>query len=153
MPAIRWSPTRSVFHQTDETIRGHVFCSFLALVLRKELDNRLEKAGHSFEWPHIKQDLEALQEIGRGRMTSARIVHAQSFHLLVHEKVLTFPSAHVSDDRFRKRHDLRPQVFAQGLGLAVQPERGGNPVAQDAPDIKIQGQQVGELIPLHLIAS
>jgi transposase len=55
--------TRPVFHQTDETIRGHVFCSFLALVLRKELDSRLEKAGHSFEWIDIKQDLEALQEI------------------------------------------------------------------------------------------
>ena len=27
--------TRPVFHQTDETIRGHVFCSFLALVLEK----------------------------------------------------------------------------------------------------------------------
>jgi len=54
--------TRPVFHQTDETIRGHVFCSFLALVLRKELDSRLEKAGHSFEWSDIKQDLEALQE-------------------------------------------------------------------------------------------
>ena len=55
--------TRPVFHQTDETIRGHVFCSFLALVLRKELDSRLEKAGHSLEWADIKQDLEALQEI------------------------------------------------------------------------------------------
>jgi transposase len=55
--------TRPVFHQTNETIRGHVFCSFLALVLRKELDIRLEKAGYSFEWADIKQDLEALQEV------------------------------------------------------------------------------------------
>jgi transposase len=55
--------TRPVFHQTNETIRGHVFCSFLALVLRKELDSRLEKAGHSLEWADIKRDLEALQEI------------------------------------------------------------------------------------------
>jgi transposase len=55
--------TRPVFHQTHETIRGHVFCSFLALVLRKELDSRLEKAGHSLEWADIKQDLEALQEV------------------------------------------------------------------------------------------
>ena len=54
--------TRPVFHQRDETIRGHVFCSFLALVLRKELDRRLENAGHSFEWAHIKQDLKALEE-------------------------------------------------------------------------------------------
>ena len=54
---------RPVFHQTDETIRGHVFCSFLALVLRKELESRLEKSGHSFGWSDIKQDLEALQEV------------------------------------------------------------------------------------------
>jgi len=55
--------TRPIFHQRDETIRGHVFCSFLALVLRKELDHRLEKAGHDFEWAGIKQDLKSLQEI------------------------------------------------------------------------------------------
>jgi len=53
--------TRPIFHQRDETIRGHVFCSFLALLLRKELDRRLERAGHSFEWADIKQDLRALQ--------------------------------------------------------------------------------------------
>ncbi len=55
--------TRPIFHKRDETIRGHVFCSFLALVLRKELGRRLEKAGHCFEWADIKQDLKALQEV------------------------------------------------------------------------------------------
>ena len=55
--------TRPVFHQCDETIRGHVFCSFLALMLRKELYQRLERAGYSFEWVDIKQDLKSLQEI------------------------------------------------------------------------------------------
>lgn len=55
--------TRPVYHQRDENIRGHVFCSFLALVLRKELDRRLEKAGHHFQWADIKQDLKALQEV------------------------------------------------------------------------------------------
>jgi len=54
--------TRPIFHQRDETIRGHVFCSFLALALRKELDRRLEQAGQNFEWADIKQDLKALQE-------------------------------------------------------------------------------------------
>ena len=54
--------TRPIFHQRDRTIRGHVFCSFLALLLRKELDRRLETSGHVFEWSDIKQDLEALQE-------------------------------------------------------------------------------------------
>ncbi len=55
--------TRPIFHKRDETIRGHVFCSFLALVIRKELDYKLESAGHCFEWADIKQDLKALQEI------------------------------------------------------------------------------------------
>jgi transposase len=54
--------TRPIFHKCDDTIRGHVFCSFLALILRKELERCLEKAGHVFEWSHIKQDLKALQE-------------------------------------------------------------------------------------------
>ncbi|MFO7931922.1 MAG: IS1634 family transposase [Desulfosalsimonas sp.] len=54
--------TRPIFHQRDDTIRGHVFCSFLALALHKELERNLEKAGHVFEWSHIKQDLQALQE-------------------------------------------------------------------------------------------
>ena len=54
--------TRPIFHKFDETIRGHVFCSFLALVLRKELDRAIEKAGYRFEWEDIKRDLKALQE-------------------------------------------------------------------------------------------
>src|SRR6476469_7361396 len=28
--------TRPIFHKLDETIRGHVFCSFLALVLKRD---------------------------------------------------------------------------------------------------------------------
>ena len=55
--------TRPIFHQRDETIRGHVFSSFLALVLIKDLYRRLERAGYDFEWADIKQDLSALQEI------------------------------------------------------------------------------------------
>jgi hypothetical protein len=47
----------------QKTIRGHVFCRFLALVFRKELDSCLERAGHCFEWAEIKQDLEALQDV------------------------------------------------------------------------------------------
>jgi transposase len=54
--------TRPVYHQRDENIRGHVFCSFLALVLRKELELRLDRAGRRFEWVAIKQDLKALQQ-------------------------------------------------------------------------------------------
>jgi transposase len=55
--------TRPVYHQNDAHIAGHVFCSFLALVLRKELDQRLSAAGQRFEWLQIKQDLEALKQV------------------------------------------------------------------------------------------
>lgn len=37
--------TRPIYHKRDDTIRGHVFCSFPALILRKELERRLDSAG------------------------------------------------------------------------------------------------------------
>ena len=55
--------TRPIYHQCDETIRGHVFCSFLALVLRQELQARLEERGHEFEWADVIQDLDRLQMV------------------------------------------------------------------------------------------
>jgi len=55
--------TRPVYHQNDANIAGHVFCSFLALVLRKELDQRLVANGHHFEWADIRQDLKALKQV------------------------------------------------------------------------------------------
>ena len=55
--------TRPVYHQNDANIAGHVFCSFLALVLRKELEQRLADAGHQFEWSDIKQDLKSLKQV------------------------------------------------------------------------------------------
>jgi transposase len=53
--------TRPIFHKRDETIRGHVFCSFLALLLRKELQDRLEAQGEKLEWAVLLRELEALQ--------------------------------------------------------------------------------------------
>src|SRR5512142_258853 len=53
--------TRPIYHKCDETIRGHVFCSFLAMVLRQELQSRLEEQGHKFEWADVIQDLDRLQ--------------------------------------------------------------------------------------------
>jgi hypothetical protein len=52
--------TRPIFHQRDDTIRGHVFCSFLALLLRKELIDRLVVAGDQFEWSDIIRDLDQM---------------------------------------------------------------------------------------------
>jgi transposase len=55
--------TRPIYHKVDDTIRGHVFCSFLALVLRKELETRLQSQGEKLEWADITRDLRALQEV------------------------------------------------------------------------------------------
>jgi len=55
--------TRPIYHRCDESIRGHVFCSFLALVLRQELQARLEQRGHDLEWADVIDDLDRLQMV------------------------------------------------------------------------------------------
>jgi transposase len=45
--------TRPIDHSSDAAIRSHVFCSFLALVLRKELDERCAKAAFRPEWGNL----------------------------------------------------------------------------------------------------
>jgi Transposase DDE domain len=55
--------TRPIYHKRDETIRGHVFCSFLALVLRQELQARLEDRGHKLEWADVIRDLDQLRMV------------------------------------------------------------------------------------------
>jgi Transposase DDE domain len=53
--------TRPIYHKCDATIRGHVFCSFLALVLRQELEARLEARGEEWEWADVVRDVERLR--------------------------------------------------------------------------------------------
>jgi transposase len=54
---------RPIFHKFDATIAGHVFVSFLALVLVYELKDRLKARGFDLEWSDILRDLEALCEV------------------------------------------------------------------------------------------
>ena len=65
--------TRPIWHKCDETIRGHVFCSYLALALRVELRTRLDAKGWKLEWHDVLRDLGHLLEIeitvhGKGYM-------------------------------------------------------------------------------------
>jgi hypothetical protein len=55
--------TRPIWHQRDETIVGHVFCSFLALLLRKRLQDRLEEKGWTLEWADVIRDVGELVEM------------------------------------------------------------------------------------------
>ena len=55
--------TRPIYHQSDAAIAGHLFCSFLALLLRKELDERLAAAGLDLEWGDIIRHLDRIEEV------------------------------------------------------------------------------------------
>ena len=55
--------TRPIFHKCDETIRGHVFCSLLALLLRKKLEDRLARKEWKLEWADVIRDLDNLIEM------------------------------------------------------------------------------------------
>jgi transposase len=55
--------TRPIFHHFDETIRGHVFCSFLALLLKHELQTRLAASGKKPEWADLLRDLERVKYV------------------------------------------------------------------------------------------
>ncbi|RPI81403.1 MAG: IS1634 family transposase [Planctomycetaceae bacterium] len=87
--------TRPIFHKRDETIRGHVFCSFLALLLRTELLQRVESRGDEVEWVRMLSDLQAL------RLTD--VVH--------------------HDQRFQLRTDVRGDCAAafRAAGVAIPP--------------------------------
>jgi hypothetical protein len=69
--------TRPIFHKRDATIRRAggkglgplpptsrraVFCSFLALVLKAELEQRIAALGRDGSWPEILADLDSLTE-------------------------------------------------------------------------------------------
>jgi transposase len=55
--------TRPIYHKCDETIRGHVFCSFLALLLRKELEDRFKQKEWKLEWADVIRDLGNIVEM------------------------------------------------------------------------------------------
>src|SRR6476660_2327976 len=55
--------TRPIYHKCNETIRGHVFCSFLALLLKTELERRMKFAHSKCAWTQVIRGLAALQQV------------------------------------------------------------------------------------------
>jgi transposase len=55
--------TRPIYHRSSRAIRGHVFCSFLALILIKELRKRMEEKGLDYEWQEVLLELNRLEEV------------------------------------------------------------------------------------------
>ena len=66
--------TRPIYHSSDAATRGHVFCSFLALVLRKELDERCRIAGLRPEWADVLR----ASSIGCRRSSSTKMAGRSS---------------------------------------------------------------------------
>ena len=54
--------TRPIYHSSDAAIRGHVFCSFLALMLQKELSDLCRSHALVLEGADLLHDLDRLQE-------------------------------------------------------------------------------------------
>jgi hypothetical protein len=60
--------TRPIFHSSDAAIRGHVFCSFLALAMQKNLDDLLREEDEAPpcaapEWKDLLRDLDRLSQV------------------------------------------------------------------------------------------
>jgi hypothetical protein len=87
--------TRRIYHQSDAAIRGHVFCSFLALTLAKELTRLCEAKDIKPEWQPLLNDLDRLQQATiekDGKLVTAhgptqRARSATSSRLSVHRRI------------------------------------------------------------------
>ena len=55
--------TRPIYHRWNETICGHVFCSFLALLLKHDLESRMKQAGMQWEWAEVIRGLDNLHQV------------------------------------------------------------------------------------------
>jgi hypothetical protein len=103
--------TRPVFHRTDAAIRGHVFCTFLALVLRRELLDRLVARGGAVpEWQCIIDDLldlSAVEVEQDGRRALLRTAPRPSIDPICRALGLTLPPVfqEVPTDRASIRAD------------------------------------------------
>jgi hypothetical protein len=96
--------TRPIYHKTDAGIRGHVFCTFLALVLRKELTDRLAASRSTgIEWQRIVDDLLSTSARSRSsRMAAERACGRRQARPLIRSAALSVLSCRRSIRRCRR---------------------------------------------------
>jgi hypothetical protein len=131
--------TRPIVHKTDAGIRGHVFCIFLALVLRKELIDRLAAHRSRLEWQRIIDDLADLSEIEveqDGRRPRLRTALGPTIDLICRAIGLTLVSS-LSLVRYRGTDYSVPTAYARTRSTRASvrrcgcgPRRPGDPVFQ-----------------------
>ena len=124
--------TRPIFHSSDAAIRGHVFCSFLALAMQKHLEDLMREAKIAPEWKELLRDLDRLQQVRiqhRGADWLVRADAAPSVTAL-------FRAAHVAlPPRARQTAPPKPQAPpALAKKRRGRPKRGATP-PQISPQI------------------
>jgi transposase len=101
--------TRPIFHRTDEAIRGHIFCTFLALVLRRELLNRLAARGGTMpEWQCLIDDLADLSTVEieqDGRRALLRTAPRPSIDPICRALALSLPPIYQEQPPTKTTHD------------------------------------------------
>ena len=124
--------TRPIFHSSDAAIRGHVFCSFLALAMQKHLEDLMREAKIAPEWKELLRDLDRLQQI--------RIQHRGADWLVRTDATPSvtalFRAAHVAlPPRARQTAPPKPQAPpALAKKRRGRPKRGATP-PQISPNI------------------
>jgi hypothetical protein len=97
--------TRPIFHSSDAAIRGHVFCSFLALLMQKHLDDLSRQAGLVPEWKELLRDLDRLQQVRIRHRDVDWLVRADAAPMVT----MLFKSAHIAlPPRARQARPPRP---------------------------------------------
>jgi hypothetical protein len=109
--------TRPIFHKTDATIRGQVFCSFLATVLRTELFEQLAARDNAqLEWRHIVDDESDLSEVEveqDGRRARLRTAPGPTIDAICRALGIALPPVF--------RRCLRPDSTGLGMPITASP--------------------------------
>ncbi len=117
--------TRPIFHSSDAAIRGHVFCSFLALAMQKYLDDLSIEAGVTPEWKELLRDLDRLQQVRlqyRGAEWMVRTDAAPTITALFRQAHVALPP--------RARQTAPPKAAAPAKSA---PKRRGRPRRSATP--------------------
>jgi transposase len=105
--------TRPIFHSSDAAIRGHVFCSFLALSMQKHLDDLMREAGLAPQWRDLLRDLD--------RLAQARIRHRSA------DWLVRTDAAPLITSLFRRAHVALPPRARQARPPPPQTKRARKP--------------------------
>jgi len=124
--------TRPIFHSSDAAIRGHVFCSFLALAMQKHLEDLMREAKIAPEWKGLLQDLDRLQQIRLQHRGADWLVRTDATPSVT----ALFRAAHVAlPPRARQTAPPKPQAPpALAKKRRGRPKRGATP-PQISPNI------------------